>query len=182
MFNRSPSLLNLNSRCSLAFLRLSTTPSSQQSTLGKIVAMLPIPLLLQQKKRWTGMLHGIIQNNSGSPFIVNAPPVMPTYLREVLGDVQDIIEDAAQKDSYIAKTHKRLSTRLGFNVCADAFFHPCVSNTHLEIRFSSNELFSQGPLPNSPVAHRSSRGSSCDLCALPFVTPPFLEILIHGAR
>lgn len=35
--------------------------------------------------------------------------------QEVLGDVQDIIEDAAQKDSYITKTHKRLSTRLGFN-------------------------------------------------------------------
>ncbi|KAI0271911.1 hypothetical protein BGY98DRAFT_184478 [Russula aff. rugulosa BPL654] len=48
------------------------------------------------EKRWTGMPHGIIQNN-------------------MLGDVQDIIEDAAQKDSYIAKTHKRLSTRLGFN-------------------------------------------------------------------
>ncbi|KAI0249015.1 hypothetical protein BJV78DRAFT_735311 [Lactifluus subvellereus] len=33
----------------------------------------------------------------------------------VLGDVQDIIEDAAQKDSYIMKTHRRLSTRLGLN-------------------------------------------------------------------
>ncbi|KAH9990185.1 hypothetical protein BJV77DRAFT_1151150 [Russula vinacea] len=35
--------------------------------------------------------------------------------QEVLGDVQHIIEDAAQKDNYIAKTHKRLSTRLGLN-------------------------------------------------------------------
>jgi hypothetical protein len=106
---------------------------------------------------------------------------MPTYLREVLGDVQDIIEDAAQKDSYIAKTHKRLSTRLGFNVgSSSASFHLCASNTHLEIRFSSNELSSQGPLPNSPVAYRPSRGSSCDLCVLPFVAPPCLEMLIHG--
>ena len=68
--------------------------------------------------------------------------VMPICLREVLGDVQDIIEDAAQKDSYIAKTHKRLSTRLGFNVSANEYFRPCASNTHLEIRFSSNKLFS----------------------------------------
>ena len=67
------SLLILIFRCSLASLRLSRTPSSQQSTLGKIVVMLPIPLLLQQKKRWTGMLHGIIQNNSGSPFMSTAP-------------------------------------------------------------------------------------------------------------
>jgi hypothetical protein len=50
---------------------------------------------------------------------------MLTYFREVLGDVQDIIEDAAQKDNYIAKTHKRLSTRLGFNVSANASFHRC---------------------------------------------------------
>ena len=106
---------------------------------------------------------------------------MPTYLREVLGDVQDIIEDAAQKDSYIAKTHKRLSTRLGFNVSANASFHLCASNTYLEIGFSSNELFSQGPLPNSPVTHRASRGSSCDLCVLPLVAPPCLEMLIQEA-
>lgn len=44
------------------------------------------------------------------------------YLREVLGDVQNIIEDAAQKDSYIAKTHKRLSTRLGLNVRSECIF------------------------------------------------------------
>ena len=96
---------------------------------------------------------------------------MPTYLREVLGDVQDIIEDAAQKDNYIAKTHKRLSTRLGFNVIANPSFHYCASNTYfnLEIRFSSNEFFSQGPLPNSTIAHRPSRGSSCDLYVLPFI-------------
>jgi hypothetical protein len=74
MFNRPPPLLILISWCSLAFLRLSTTPSSQQSTLGKIVVMLPIPLLLQQKKRWTGMPHGITQNNSGSPFIMSIAP------------------------------------------------------------------------------------------------------------
>ncbi|KAH9953632.1 hypothetical protein BC827DRAFT_112547 [Russula dissimulans] len=35
--------------------------------------------------------------------------------QSVLGDVQNIIEDAAQKDSRIMKTHKRLSTRLGLN-------------------------------------------------------------------
>ena len=103
---------------------------------------------------------------------------MSTYLREVLGDVQDIIEDAAQKDSYIAKTHKRLSTRLGFNVSANTYFHPCANNTHLEIGFSSNEFFSQGPLPNSSVAHGPSRGSSCDLYVLPFVAPLCLEVLI----
>jgi hypothetical protein len=96
--------------------------------------------LPQQKRRWTGMPHGIIQNNSRSLFMSIARRVMPTYLREVLGDVQDIIEDAAQKDSYIAKTHKRLSTRLGFNVSSNASFYP-----------------------NSPIAHRPSRGSNCDL-------------------
>jgi len=40
----------------------------------------------------------------------------PTHRRSVLGDVQNIIEDAVQKDSRIMKTHKRLSTRLGLNV------------------------------------------------------------------
>ncbi|KAI0291895.1 hypothetical protein BC826DRAFT_466784 [Russula brevipes] len=35
--------------------------------------------------------------------------------QSVLGDVQNIIEDAALKDSFIMKTHKRLSTRLGLN-------------------------------------------------------------------
>jgi hypothetical protein len=64
-------------------------------------------------------------------------PVMPTYIREVLGDVQNIIEDAAQKDSYIAKTHKRLSTRLGFNVRSECIFSFLSNDTHLEIR---NEL------------------------------------------
>jgi hypothetical protein len=39
-----------------------------------------------------------------------------THSRSVLDDVQNIIEDAAQKDSHIMKTHKRLSTRLGLNV------------------------------------------------------------------
>jgi hypothetical protein len=48
--------------------------------------------------------------------------VMLTHLREVLGDVQNIIEDAAQKDSFIAKTHKRLSTRLGLNVRSEFLF------------------------------------------------------------
>lgn len=88
---------------------------------------------------------------------------MDTRLREVLGDVQNIIEDAAQKDNYIAKTHKRLSTRLGFNVRSEWIFSSCASNTHVEIRFSSHKLSSQGPLPNSPVSHRPSRSSSCDL-------------------
>ncbi len=160
MANRPPSLLILIPRCSLAFLRLSRTPSSQQSTLGKIVAMPLIPLSQQQKKNWTGMLHGIIQSNSGSLSHILHRPVMPTYIREVLGDVQNIIEDAAQKDSYIAKTHKRLSTRLGFNVGSECIFSFLSNDTHLEIR---NELSGQGPLSNSPVAHRSSRGSSRDL-------------------
>ena len=39
-----------------------------------------------------------------------------THSRTVLDDVQNIIEDAAQKDSQIMKIHKRLSTRLGLNV------------------------------------------------------------------
>jgi hypothetical protein len=90
--------------------------------LGKIVAMPLIPLLLQQKKSWTGMPHGIIQSNSGSPFTLLHHLLMLTYFREVLGDVQNIIEDAAQKDSFIAKTHKRLSTRLGLNVRSEYIF------------------------------------------------------------
>ena len=84
-----------------------------------------IPLLLQQKKSWTGMLLGIIQSNSGSPFTpftLLPHLLMLTYFREVLGDVQNIIEDAAQKDSFIAKTHKRLSTRLGLNVRNEYIF------------------------------------------------------------
>lgn len=42
--------------------------------------------------------------------------VETTHFRTVLDDVQNIIEDAAQKDSQIMKIHKRLSTRLGLNV------------------------------------------------------------------
>ena len=39
-----------------------------------------------------------------------------TLISEVIGDVHDIIEDAAQKDSQIMKTYNRLSSRLGFHV------------------------------------------------------------------
>jgi hypothetical protein len=42
-----------------------------------------------------------------------------THSRSVLDDVQNIIEDAAQKDSHIMKIHKRLSTRLGLNVSGE---------------------------------------------------------------
>jgi hypothetical protein len=81
------------------------------------VVRLPTPLLVLQKNTWTGMLHGIIQSKSASLAISSCTtPVRLTLPRSVLGDVQDIIEDAAQKDSYIMKTHKRLSTRLGLNV------------------------------------------------------------------
>ena len=39
-----------------------------------------------------------------------------TLLSEILGDIHDIIEDAAQKDSQIMKTYNRLSSLAGFNV------------------------------------------------------------------
>ena len=39
-----------------------------------------------------------------------------TLLSEVIGDVRDIIEDAAQKDSQIMKPYNRLSSRAGLNV------------------------------------------------------------------
>jgi hypothetical protein len=110
---------------------------------------------------------------------------MLTHLREVLGDVQNIIEDAAQKDSFIAKTHKRLSTRLGLNVRSEfIFLSLCQQHVFfLEIRFSSLEFSSQGQFSNSPIAHRPSRGSSRDLCVLLFVLPPCLAMLIpRGCR
>ena len=94
-----------------------------------------IPLLLQQKKSWSGMLLGIIQSDSRSPFIpftLLHHLLMLTYFREVVGDVQNILEDAAQKDSLIAKTHKRLSTRLGLNVRSEyLFFYPYAGNTFI---------------------------------------------------
>lgn len=70
------------------------------------------------------MLLGIIQSNSGFPFtLLHHLAFANAHLfREVLGDVQNIIEDAAQKDSFIAKTHKRLSTRLGLNVRSEYIF------------------------------------------------------------
>jgi hypothetical protein len=49
----------------------------------------------------------------------------PQIFRSVLGDVQNIIEDAALKDSFIMKTHKRLSTRLGLNVRGAYNFSSC---------------------------------------------------------
>ena len=135
MPNQPLSVLILVSRCPLAFSRLSNTPSNQQSMLGNIVAMPLIPLLLRQKKSWTGMLLGIIQSNSWSPFTLFTllrHLLMLTYFREVVGDVQNILEDAAQKDSFIAKTHKRLSTRLGLNVRSEyLFFYPYASNTYI---------------------------------------------------
>jgi hypothetical protein len=65
--------------------------------------------------------------------------VETTHSRSVLDDVQNIIEDAAQKDSHIMKTHKRLSTRLGLNVRSKRISSSFSRNTHLENRFSSFE-------------------------------------------
>jgi len=115
----------------------------------------------EEELDWYAAWH--IPRQQWVPFHIYCSPVMPTYIREVLGDVQDIIEDAAQKDSYIAKTQRRLSTRLGINVRSECIISFLSNDTHLEIRFPSNELSGQGPLSNSPVAHRSSRGSSRDL-------------------
>ncbi|KAI0291655.1 hypothetical protein B0F90DRAFT_1823678 [Multifurca ochricompacta] len=50
--------------------------------------------------------------------------------QSVLGDVQNIIEDAAQKDSYIMKTHNRLSSRLGLSKAETSS-----SNSLVKVRF-----------------------------------------------
>jgi hypothetical protein len=164
MPNHPLSVLILVSRCSLASSRLSRSPSSQQSTLGKIVAMPLIPLLLQQKKSWTGMPHGIIQSNSGSPFTSVAP----------LGNTH-ISQRSARR---CAEHHRGCRSKGQFHrknaqtiiypsrpKCkeANSEFRSCGSNTFLEIRFSSLELSSQGQFSNSPIAYRPSRGSSRDL-------------------
>jgi hypothetical protein len=73
MFNRLPSLLILISRCSSAFLRAVEDALKSAVDAGKDRSDAADTALLQQKKRWTGTPHGIIQNNSESPFMSIAP-------------------------------------------------------------------------------------------------------------